>query len=103
MPTQKTQDVVGSFFTSLLVPLERLTKCLCIQAAYFVSGGVGRAKIVLDVVFRYACGDFAPSALPAAKPLAFDATIHLLEALKTTEGIIPKASGNFQRELSISE
>jgi hypothetical protein len=47
-----------------------------------VSGGVGRAKIVLDVVFRYACGDFAPSALPAAKTLAFDATIHFVRCSK---------------------
>jgi len=34
---------------NFVIGLERLTKCLCIQAAYFPFGGVVRPKSVLDV------------------------------------------------------
>jgi hypothetical protein len=60
--------------------LERLTKCLCIQAACFPPGCVVRPKCILDVVFRYACGDFGLPPCRIEKPLAFGATIHFVRS-----------------------
>jgi hypothetical protein len=65
--------------------LERLTKCLCIQTAFFPLCFVVGDKIVLETAFSYTCGNFAPAALHGGKTLVFGAEFILLEAPNRTD------------------
>ena len=58
--------------------LERLTKCLCIQAAYFPPGFVVGHKTILDVVLATPAVILALPPYRSGKTLAFDATIHFV-------------------------
>jgi hypothetical protein len=62
------------------VNLERLTKCLCIQAAYFPSGCVVGRKIVLDVALATPAAILALPPCRNEKTLTFDATIHFVRS-----------------------
>jgi hypothetical protein len=60
--------------------LEHLTKCLCIQAAYFPPGCVVGLKIVLDVALATPAAILALPPCRSGKTLTFDATTHFVRS-----------------------
>jgi len=60
--------------------LERLTKCLCIQAVYFPPGFVVGHKIVLDVALATPAAILTLPPCRDEKTLAFGATIHFVRS-----------------------
>ncbi len=68
------------YLTAVEIDLERLTKCLCIQAAYFPLGCVVGRKTVLDVALATPATILALPPYRSGKTLAFDATIHFVRS-----------------------
>jgi hypothetical protein len=62
------------------ISLECLTKCLCIQAAYFPPGCVVGRKTVLDVALATPAAILALPPCRNEKTLTFDATIHFVRS-----------------------